>query len=26
VDTELDLLIAEHLLTRAPRNYIRAKE
>jgi CMP-N,N'-diacetyllegionaminic acid synthase len=26
VDTELDFLIAEHLLTRAPRNYIRLKE
>lgn len=26
VDTELDFLIAEHLLTRAPRNHIRAKE
>ena len=26
VDTELDFLIAEHLLTRAPRNYIRMKE
>jgi CMP-N,N'-diacetyllegionaminic acid synthase len=26
VDTELDFLIAEHLLTLAPRNYIRTKE
>jgi CMP-N-acetylneuraminic acid synthetase len=26
VDTELDFLIAEHLLAMAPRNYIRAKE
>ena len=26
VDTEIDFLIAEHFLTRAPRNYIRAKE
>jgi CMP-N,N'-diacetyllegionaminic acid synthase len=26
VDTELDFLIAEHLLTRVPRNYIRARD
>jgi CMP-N-acetylneuraminic acid synthetase len=26
VDTELDFLIAEHLLNKAPRNYIRMKE
>lgn len=26
VDTELDFLIAEHLLTKAPRTYIRIKE